>query len=168
MIGLPVRLSKGRDFLVRSLSQTSGQDLHRSVMVSHQNKVVSGIILRFFRRLNRDASGLSAVEWSPFRTIQSRLIRLMVGPLSSNVFCSKKRALVTCGPMVKYCTLSSGSVSIISTPRARAAFGYFLPNQTRWGPASSDTSTVLKVDFIKAASGNRRCVTSISDPPVSR
>ncbi len=92
MIGLPVRLRKGRDFLVRSLTQTSGQDLHRSVMVSHQNKVVSGIILRFFRRLNRDASGLSAVEWSPFRTIQSRLIRLMVGPLSSNVFCSKKQA----------------------------------------------------------------------------
>ena len=49
-----------------------------------------------------------------------------------------------------------------------AALGYFLPNQTRWGPASSRTSTVLKVDAIKAARGRRRCVTSTSDPSVSR
>ena len=38
----------------------------------------------------------------------------------------------------------------------RSILGYFLPNQTRWGPASSKTSTPLKVDFIMAASGRRR------------
>jgi hypothetical protein len=92
MIGLPVRLRKGRDFLVRSLTQAVGQGIHQSVMLSHENKVVSGMISRFSRRLKRHASGLSAVEWSPFWPIQSTRIQLILVPWSSSVFCCKKRA----------------------------------------------------------------------------
>jgi hypothetical protein len=50
MITLPVRLLKGRDFSIRSLTQTVGPDIDHPVMVSHENKVVSGMILRFSRR----------------------------------------------------------------------------------------------------------------------
>ena len=42
--------------------------------------------------LNTHASGLSAVEWSPFRPIQSRRVQLVLGPSSSSIFCCKKRA----------------------------------------------------------------------------
>lgn len=50
----------------------------------------------------------------------------------------------------------------------RRHLGYFPPNQTRWGPASSRTSTVPKVDSIRVAKRKRRCVTSTSDPSLSR
>jgi len=60
--------------------------------VSHENKVVSSMILRFPRRLIGHASGLSGFEWSPFRPVESRRIELMLGPSSSNIFCCKKRA----------------------------------------------------------------------------
>ena len=92
MIRFLIRLRKGRDFLVRSLTQTLGQDVHHSMLMSHENKFVAGMILRFTRRLIRHAFGLSAVEWSPFRPIQSRRIKLILCSLSSNVFSCKKRA----------------------------------------------------------------------------
>ncbi len=85
-------MRKGKDFLIRSLTQTVRKDIHHSVMVHHENKVVCGMILRFSRWLKRRDSGLSAVEWSPFWPIQSTRIQLMPGPSSSYAFCRKKRA----------------------------------------------------------------------------
>lgn len=72
-----------------------------------------------------------------------------------------------CRCVLKYYTDSAGVLAKFRWPRA-APIAYFLPSQTRWGPESSRTSTVLKVDSSKAASGRRRCVTSASDPPGSR
>ena len=79
MIGVPVRLRKGGDFLVRGLTQIVGQDIPHSAMAIEENNVFSGMDLRFSRRLNGHTSGLSAVEWSPFWPVQSRRIQLMVG-----------------------------------------------------------------------------------------
>ena len=79
MIGLPARLRKGEDFLVRSLTQIVWI---RHLSLGHgieENNVVSGMDLRFSRRLNGHTSGLSAVEWSPFWPVRSRLIQLMFG-----------------------------------------------------------------------------------------
>ena len=45
MIGVPIRLRKGGDFLVRSLTQILGQNIPRSAMTIEENNVVSGMDL---------------------------------------------------------------------------------------------------------------------------
>ena len=92
MIGVPVRWLKGGDFLVRSLTQILGQDIPHSAMAIEENNVVSGMDLRFSRRLNGHNFGLSAVEWSPFRPVRSRRVQLRFGLQNSSVFSRKKRA----------------------------------------------------------------------------
>ena len=68
---------------------------------------------------------------------------------------------------LKYCTDSVSTVGKISMLRA-GLIGYVLPSHTLWRPASSKTSTVLKVESSEADSGKCRCVTNASDPPASR
>ena len=53
MIGVPVRLRKDGDFLVRGLTQIVGQDIPHSAMAIEENNVVS--------RLD--------VEWAYFRSL---------------------------------------------------------------------------------------------------
>ena len=101
MIRVPTRLRKGWDFLVRSSAQTIGQDFHHSVMASHENTSVSGIIVGFSGRFQRYVFGLSAVQWSPFRPVQSRCNRFIPYRSCSNTFRGKKRALIRPRPRVE-------------------------------------------------------------------
>ncbi len=52
MIGVVVRWRKGGDFLVRGLTQADGQTIPHLAMAIEENNVVSGMDLRFSRRLN--------------------------------------------------------------------------------------------------------------------
>ena len=56
-------MRKGMDFLVRSPTQTVRRDIRHSVMVSHENNVVSGMILH-------DPALLSAVEKARFWSLR--------------------------------------------------------------------------------------------------
>ena len=168
MIRVVTRLRREGDFLVRSSTQTVWQDIHHSVVLRHENAVVSGMILRFSRRFYGHAFGLSAVVWSPFRPIQSRRVKLPLRPRGSNVFFCKKRALGHQEAVDEISHLLARERQHNFYAVTRAISRYFLPDQTRWGPESSTTSTVRKVDFIKAGKGKRRCVTSTSDPPLPR
>ncbi len=121
MIGVPVRLRKGGDFLVRGLTQIVGQDIPHSAMSIEENNVVSGMDLRFSLRLNGHTSVSLRLNGHPSGPFNQDVSNSCSVGRTPTYFIARNEPSATRMGMVKYYTLSITSVCEISRPSAASA-----------------------------------------------